>query len=85
MRTGDLLGSGTISGLKRGELGSMLEQSKNGKEEIMLAGMDTRTFLCNGDTVIISGICEAENGVRLGFGDCIGRILPSANVDDLTL
>jgi len=76
MRTGDLLGSGTISGEKEGELGSLLEMCQGGKKEIMLAGMDVRTFLKDGDEIIITGVCgDVEKGGNLvGFGECRGRV-----------
>ncbi|OTB01884.1 hypothetical protein M426DRAFT_63270 [Hypoxylon sp. CI-4A] len=74
MRTGDLLGSGTISGPSLREKGSLLELSEGGKKDIMLYGMDVRRFLKDGDTVIINGIC-GKPGERVGFGHCVGRIL----------
>ncbi|KAI1099988.1 Fumarylacetoacetase [Jackrogersella minutella] len=74
MRTGDLLGSGTISGPSLREKGSFLEISEGGKKDIMLYGMDVRRFLKDGDTVTIRGIC-GKPGERVGFGDCVGRIL----------
>jgi fumarylacetoacetase len=74
LRTGDLLGSGTISGTERGEFGSLLEQSENGKKDIMLAGMDVRTFLKDGDKVTITGVCGDDPGALVGFGDCVGTI-----------
>jgi len=73
MHTGDLLGSGTISGEGEGELGSMLEMNQGGKKEIMLAGMDVRKFLKDGDTVTIRGVCGEEGGL-VGFGECVGTI-----------
>lgn len=75
MSTGDLLGSGTISGKneKGGDLGSLLEMSQNGKKELMLAGMDVRTFLKDGDEITIRGVCGEEGGL-VGFGECRGRI-----------
>ncbi|KAK4155607.1 hypothetical protein C8A00DRAFT_31556 [Chaetomidium leptoderma] len=74
MRTGDLLGSGTISGPGGvGERGSLLEMTENGKKEVLLYGMDVRTFLKDGDTVTLRGFCGAE-GARVGFGECRGRI-----------
>lgn len=76
MAVGDLLGSGTISGTKSSELGSMLEKSKGGKEEIWLVGMETRTFLQDGDEVTIRGVC-GEDGARVGFGECKGTIYPA--------
>lgn len=74
LRTGDLLGSGTISGPGGvGERGSLLEMNEGGKKEILLYGMDARTFLKDGDTVTLRGSC-GEAGQRVGFGSCAGRI-----------
>jgi fumarylacetoacetase len=73
MRTGDLLGSGTISGPGRGESGSLLEMTENGKREVLLSGMDARTFLKDGDSITLRGFCGAE-GARVGFGECRGKI-----------
>ena len=73
MRTGDLLGSGTISGPSDGERGCMLEMSEGGKKDIMLCGMNTRTYLKDGDVVSFRGRC-GEPGQRVGFGHCDGRI-----------
>ena len=75
MSTGDLLGSGTISGTEPGSQGSMLEQSKNGKEPIKV-GSKSRTFLEDGDEVVIRGLC-GEPGRLVGFGECRGRIEPT--------
>ena len=74
MNVGDLLGSGTISGTTKNELGSLLEMGKDGKEgeELMLKGMDTRKWLLDGDIVTFRG--KAGDGV--GFGECTGRIEP---------
>ncbi|KAG0650038.1 Fumarylacetoacetate hydrolase [Hyphodiscus hymeniophilus] len=74
MQTGDLLGSGTISGKGETDLGSMLEMNQAGKREIMLAGMDVRKFLKDGDTVTIRGVCGGEEGALVGFGECVGTI-----------
>jgi fumarylacetoacetase len=74
MRVGDLLGSGTISGPGGvDERGSLLEMTENGKKEVLLAGMDARTFLKDGDTITLRGFC-GEEGARVGFGACRGRI-----------
>jgi fumarylacetoacetase len=73
MNTGDLLGSGTISGTEASERGSLLEMSDGGKKDIMLYGMDVRRFLKDGDTVTLRGVC-GKSGERVGFGDCTGRI-----------
>lgn len=76
MRVGDLLGSGTISGLDKDSYGSMLEQNQAGKQTIKLNGGEERKFLQDGDTVTIRGWTGADGAV-VGFGDCVGLILPA--------
>jgi len=74
LRTGDLLGSGTISGPARAERGSLLELSWNGAEPLALAGGAERTFLEDGDEVVLRGIAgEGEDAVALA--DVRGRIV----------
>jgi len=72
--TGDLLGSGTISGPDRGSFGSLLELTWNGRDPIAVAG-GARTFLEDGDTVTLRGRCDGP--YRVGFGACSGTILPA--------
>lgn len=74
MQTGDLLGSGTISGKGTGDLGSMLEMNQGGKKDIILAGMDVRKFLKDGDSVTLRGVCGSDDGGLVGFGECVGTI-----------
>jgi fumarylacetoacetase len=76
METGDLLGSGAISGPAKTEYGSLLELSWGGKEPLKLDTGETRTFLEDGDRVTFTGFAES-NGYKIGFGECAGRILPS--------
>ncbi|KAI0129840.1 hypothetical protein BJ170DRAFT_578648 [Xylariales sp. AK1849] len=73
MNTGDLLGSGTISGTEPSERGSLLEMSEGGKRDIHLYGMDVRKFLKDGDAVTLRGLC-GKPGEKVGFGDCTGWI-----------
>ena len=75
MRTGDLLGSGTVSGAEKGSWGSMLEASWGGKEPLAFGGV-TRSFLEDGDRVTLRGWARGD-GCRIGFGDCAGRIAPA--------
>ncbi|MEM9756584.1 MAG: fumarylacetoacetase [Pseudomonadota bacterium] len=77
MRVGDLLGSGTISGPERENRGSLLEISWGGKDPLDLGGGLTRTFLEDGDEVALRGAAQGD-GYRVGFGACIGRVLPAA-------
>nr|POE47491.1 fumarylacetoacetase [Quercus suber] len=71
--TGDLLGSGTISGDADNEKGCLLEMTKNGAVEIELNDGERRTFLQDGDVITITGIC-GDDGALVGFGECMGRI-----------
>lgn len=82
MRTGDLLGSGTISGADRDARGSLLEMSWGGKEPISVAGT-TRSFLEDGDTLTLYGAAMGD-GYRIGFGACTGTVLPAAPQPDWT-
>lgn len=76
MNTGDLLGSGTISGKEPSERGSLLEQNENGKSVIQLEGGETRKFLEDGDEITLRGWC-GDDGQLVGFGECIGVIKPA--------
>ena len=76
MRTGDLCGTGTISGPTEDSYGSMLELTWRGEKPIILPSGETRKFLQDGDTVVMKGYCQGD-GYRVGFGDVTGRILPA--------
>jgi len=76
VRVGDLMGSGTISGPTPDSFGSLLELTWNGKNPITLASGAKRTFIEDGDTVMIAGWCQG-NGYRVGFGEVSGQILPA--------
>ncbi len=83
MQTGDLLGSGTVSGPEKTARGSLLELSWGGKEPITLDSGETRSFLEDGDVVILRGWAQGD-GYRIGFGDCAGEILPAPAEPDWT-
>ena len=74
---GDLLGTGTQSGPSPGQGGSMLELSAGGKQPIALPNGETRSFLADGDTVILRAFCAREGARRIGFGECAGTVLPA--------
>ncbi len=74
VNAGDLMASGTISGPKKSEFGSMLELSWAGKETICLNNGEERKFLKNGDTVIMRGYAKKEN-LRIGFGELSNTII----------
>jgi len=76
MQSGDLLGSGTISGPTPDAYGSMLELSWRGSKTVDLGDGITRKFLQDGDEVTLTGFCQRD-GLRIGFGTCSGKILPA--------
>lgn len=76
MKTGDLLGSGTISGASRENWGSLLEITANGTQPLVLADGSQRRFLEDGDTIIMSGYAETDY-YKIGFGHLEGAIYSS--------
>ncbi len=76
MRVGDLLGSGTISGPTKDSRGSLLELSWGGQEPITLETGERRSFIEDGDTFTLTGAARGD-GYTIGFGDCVGRVLPA--------
>lgn len=83
MCTGDLLGSGTISGSTGDSLGSLLELTWNGRDPIRLDDGRSRRFIEDGDTLTFTGWCQGD-GYRIGFGECSGTILPAPVVPGLS-
>lgn len=75
IQPGDMMASGTISGAEPGSYGSLLELTWNGTKPLELGGVK-RTFLEDGDVITFRGYAE-KDGVRIGFGECKGRILPA--------
>jgi len=80
LRPGDLIGTGTQSGPDPSEAGSLLELTRGGKEPIVLNDGETRRFLEDGDTVIMSAYCVRPGAARIGFGSVSGRVLPALPV-----
>ena len=76
VRVGDLMGSGTISGPTPDSFGSMLELAWNATKPLTLSNGETRSFIQDGDTIIMKGYCE-KDGIRVGFGEVSGKVLPA--------
>ena len=77
LQPGDLLGSGTQSGPAPDEAGSLLELTAGGSQALTLAGGEQRTFLEDGDRVILRGWSSQPGRPRIGFGDVAGSVLPA--------
>ncbi|MEU9283208.1 fumarylacetoacetase [Streptomyces sp. NPDC048275] len=77
LRTGDLYGSGTVSGPSEGEHGSLLELTWNGRDTLELPD-GKRTFLEDGDEVTLTAWAPGPDGTRVGLGEVTGRIAPAS-------
>ena len=76
LQVGDLLGSGTISGTEDGSQGSMLERCLNGARPLKY-GDHTKSFVEDGDVIVMEGWAYNSDGDAVGFGPCMGEILPA--------
>jgi fumarylacetoacetase len=76
--SGDLFASGTVSGPEPGSQGCMLELTRRGAEPIALPTGEERKFLHDGDEVIMRGFLQREGAVRIGLGECAGRVVASS-------
>lgn len=77
LSAGDLFGSGTLSGPRPEQAGSLLELTAGGKQAITLANGEQRTFLQDGDSIVLRGACQRAGYRRIGFGECAGTVLPA--------
>jgi fumarylacetoacetase len=77
LQIGDILATGTISGPAEASAGCLLELTRNGVQSIALPTGEIRTFLADGDEIILRGSCEAPGHPRIGLGECRATILPA--------
>ncbi|MDE0441572.1 MAG: fumarylacetoacetase [Gammaproteobacteria bacterium] len=77
LQPGDLFGSGTMSGSHEGSQGALIEITRGGSDPIRLGNGEERTFLEDGDTVILRAHCDREGAARIGFGEAVGKVLPA--------
>jgi len=73
---GDLFGSGTLSGPRPEQAGSLLELTEGGQKPITLSNGEQRSFLLDGDSVTLRGRCQRDGFRRIGFGHCTATLLP---------
>ena len=78
LRPGDLFASGTVSGPEASQRGSLIELSENGTEPVRLADGTTRSFLEDGDEVVISATAPGPGGTTVGLGEVRGRVEPAS-------
>ncbi|MEO6433140.1 MAG: fumarylacetoacetase [Sphingomicrobium sp.] len=79
LQPGDLIGTGTLSTADDGGLGSLMEISRGGKAPVTLENGEIRSFLEDGDEIVMRAWCEAPGAVRIGLGQCSGRVVASAS------
>lgn len=77
LQPGDLFGTGTLSGPTLDQAGALVELTSGGKAPLTLPNGETRTFLEDGDAVVMRAWCARPGAARIGFGECIGRVLPA--------
>ncbi|MEZ5535418.1 MAG: fumarylacetoacetase [Thiolinea sp.] len=77
LQAGDFFGSGTMSGPDQEQEGALIERTKGGKEPVDLGNGEQRTFLLDGDRVIMRAWCGQDNGLRIGMGEVSSTILPA--------
>ena len=77
LQPGDLLGTGTLSGPTLDQACALIELTTGGKNPIQLPNGESRTWLEDGDTVILRGWCEKPGAARIGFGERVGTVLPA--------
>ena len=77
LQPGDLLGTGTLSGPTMSEAGALIELTVGGKQPIILPSGESRAFLEDGDTIMLLAHCEKAGVARVGFGTCVGTVLPA--------
>ena len=77
LQAGDLLGSGTLSGPTLDQAGALIELTSGGKNPLTLPNGEQRTWLQDGDSVVLRGWCERTGAARIGFGECVGTVLPA--------
>jgi fumarylacetoacetase len=78
LEIGDLMGSGTVSGPEPSNWASLLELTARGAKPIALPNGEKRTFIEDGDEIILRGFCEKPGRARIGFGECRAAVLPAA-------
>lgn len=77
LQPGDLFGSGTLSGPTLDQAGALIELTQGGKNPVQLPNGEQRVYLDDGDAVVLRGWCEKPGAARIGFGECVGTVLPA--------
>ena len=77
LQPGDLLGTGTLSGPTLDAACALIELTTGGKNPVHLPNGEVRSWVEDGDAIILRGWCEKPGAARIGFGECVGTVLPA--------
>lgn len=80
LQTGDLLGTGTLSGPGTTQAAALIELTTGGKHPITLPDGEQRSWLQDGDTIVLRGWCQQAGAARIGFGECSATVLPARSL-----
>ena len=80
LQPGDLLGTGTLSGPEATQAGALIELTQGGKLPVAMPDGSQRTFLLDGDEVVMRGWCQRDGAARIGFGECRATVLPAMSI-----
>jgi len=80
LQPGDLLGTGTLSGPEATQAGALIELTQGGKLPVAMPDGSQRTFLVDGDEVVMRGWCQRDGAARIGFGECRATVLPAMSI-----
>jgi fumarylacetoacetase len=83
LQPGDLFGSGTMSGSGEGSQGALIEITKGGTSPVQISADEERTFLEDGDTVIMRARCKRKGSVSIGFGEVTGTVEAAPSADSI--
>ena len=83
LQPGDLFGSGTMSGSGEGSQGALIEITKGGTSPVQISADEERTYLEDGDTVIMRARCKREGSVSIGFGEVTGTVEAAPSADSI--
>ncbi|MDN5844201.1 MAG: fumarylacetoacetase [Alcaligenaceae bacterium] len=77
LQPGDLFGTGTMSGPSLDQACALIELTSGGKNPVILPNGEERTWVQDGDTITLRGWCQRSGAARIGFGECVGTVLPA--------